>query len=599
MTTTPLPTHAPKPAGDPTVSAAAPSRPVRRAFALAALLLAAGLAVLWDGFTDLCWLAYHDPESSHILLIPPLLAYLFFQRRDAIARACAAPGHGAGSGWLGLPVLALAVLAWEWGYRDDMRVGGHLAVVFWAIGSLVVAFGHRAALRIGWPMLGLILLAVPIPYTVRIAFAVPAQRITAAVAEQALILMTVPVVRTGSVLHLGDTQVGIAEACNGMRMLFAVVLICYAYAVATPMRWWARIALLLLSPAIALACNVVRVVAATWVYGAFSDEAGNMFHDLSGWGTAALAFGVVWTIGHFGDWLGLPIYRDAGPGNASDADRPGPRASTASPPPRPRGLAPALTLAGVALLAGAGVGLNAAHLAPVDAGGYHQHVRAVADGVPYQLGEHGQWLGVDIELPPAATELLSPNVLLARRYEHVQTGEAFAFLFIHCYDARDMLGHYPPVCYPGSGWELTARADHGPDDEGSPITAFDFRRTLAGQAQSLRVLQQFLTPDARPALTMRDINPYAGNHRTRHFGMAQWQIVLHPDTTRDRESLENQAETALRPAVRRLKSALQAEPEVAPTPPPSASVSEQPVRQNSSANTEIDALRRQTISVDS
>lgn len=525
------------------------------AITLAVGLIAAGLALFWTGFTDLCWLAYNDPESSHILLIPPLLVYLAAQRRGAIAQAFAS----AGSGWLGLVPLAVGVFAWEWGYREDMRIGGHLAVVFWVVGSLVVAFGHRAAIAVGWPILGLLLLAVPIPYSIRIGFAVPAQQITAAIAEQALLLTNLPVIRTGSVLHVGDTQVGIAEACNGMRMLFAVGLICYAYAVATPMRAWARVALLVISPLIALACNVVRVVMATWVYGSVSDAAGDMFHDLSGWGTAALAFVVVWALGNAGDWLGLPIYRTAKKKSQPPTVEPaigGAGVRSAARPAACSLRSVALGLGGAAALGVTAFVLSSQHLTPRDAGDYHAKVRAAtAEAIPYKLGEHGQWVGVDVPLPTAATELLSPNVLLAREYRNITSGERFTFLFVHCYDARDMLGHYPPVCYPGNGWDLAgARSRPAPDPE---VSAFDFRQTINKRTEGLRVLQQFLTPDGEKAISMADVRRYAGDHRTRHFGMSQWQVVLPPGDASSSEELEQQAVVALATVLDQLREAVQ------------------------------------------
>lgn len=550
MTATPLPTtpNASR-REDLAHSPVAPSAQGKLAVAitLAVGLIAAGLGLFWTGFTDLCWLAYNDPESSHILLIPPLLVYLAAQRREAIAQAFAS----AGSGWLGLVPLAVGVFAWEWGYREDMRIGGHLAVVFWVVGSLVVAFGHRAAIAVGWPILGLLLLAVPIPYSIRIGFAVPAQQITAAIAEQALLLTNLPVIRTGSVLHVGDTQVGIAEACNGMRMLFAVGLICYAYAVATPMRAWARVALLVISPLIALACNVVRVVMATWVYSSVSEEAGGLFHDLSGWGTAVLAFVVVWTFGNFGRWLGLPIYRDA-------VEAPGGRSSVAGKHRTKSAFARAQTLIAVlggGVMAATSLGLSNAHLSPRDAGDYHQSIRAAVEAFPYKLGAHGEWVGTDVPLPAAAIELLSPNALFAREFRHLATGDRFTFVFVHCYDARDMLGHYPPVCYPGNGWELLATPSG--TSQAANVAAFDFRQTMDHRTWHLRVLQQFLTPDGLPAEAMQEVRRYAGNHETRHFGMAQWQIVLRPDASEAPEVLESEALAVVGPGLERLRRSLE------------------------------------------
>ena len=470
---------------------------------IAAVALAvAGLGVFWIGFKDLAWLAVHDTESSHILLVPPLLIYLLVQRWRSIVR------DGPSAGWLGLPFLLAAVGVWEYGYRHDLRVNGHLAVVLLLIGAWITALGWRAAWR-GLAILGLVLFLIPIPYSVRIQFAVPAQRITAAVAEQVLLAGGADVSRSGSLLRLGATEVGVAEACNGMRMLFAVVLICYAYAVTTPMRAWARVATMLISPVVALAANVVRVVLTAWVYGWATDGTASLFHDLSGWAIAGLAFGMIWALTSLVGWMGIEVFRD--PAKQNRVQRPVPK--TRIPQMVPAGL-------GLVILAG-GLGINQTHLSPLDAGDYHARVRAAAAHLPKTLGPY---VGTNVDLPPAASELLTPNVLLARRYRDLSEGGVFTFLFVQCFDARDMLGHYPTVCYPGQGWKLTRREDL-PDTSVGPVAVFRFSRGVGSSVQELTVAQAFMVPDETLTTDIRAIDRAAGNFRTRHLGAAQWQII--------------------------------------------------------------------------
>ena len=494
----------PRPESDPPKRPAKPDSgwPVWHVFA-AVTLVAAGLGVFWIGCKDLAWLAIHDTESSHILLVPPLLIYLLVQRWRSIVRG------GPSAGWLGLPFLLAAVGVWEYGYRHDLRVNGHLAIVLLLIGAYVTALGWRAAWR-GLAILGLVLFLVPIPYTVRIQFAVPAQRITAAVAEQVLLAGGADVSRSGSLLRLGDTEVGVAEACNGMRMLFAVVLICYAYAVTTPMRAWARVATILISPVVALAANVVRVVLTAWVYGWATDGTAKLFHDLSGWAIAGLAFGMIWGLASLAGWMGIEVFRDsAKPDRAQDRSR----------RPCMRRMVPAGL--GLAILAG-GLAMNQTHLSPLDAGDYHARVRAAAAHVPNTLGPY---VGTNVELPPAASELLTPNVLLARQYRDVSGGSAFTFLFVQCFDARDMLGHYPTVCYPGQGWKLTGRKELL-DTAVGPVAVFGFTRGVGLSVQKLTVAQALIVPGGGVTTNIQAIDRAAGNFRTRHLGAAQWQLVI-------------------------------------------------------------------------
>src|SRR5262245_20175599 len=109
---------------------------------------------------------------------------------------------------------------------------------------------------------------------------------------------------------------------------------------------------------------------------------------------------------------------------------------------RPRYIPAILT---VALL----LGLTAeTHLRPrpEDAEPFHERVLAATSALQNPEG----WTYQDLEMPEAAVALLKPNAKICRQYQ--TPIRPFQFLFIQCRDARDMGGHYPPVCYPSSGW---------------------------------------------------------------------------------------------------------------------------------------------------
>src|SRR5262245_21230560 len=82
---------------------------------------------------------------------------------------------------------------------------------------------------------------------------------------------------------------------------------------------------------------------------------------------------------------------------------------------------------------------------------YHESVRVVAARIPLRVGE---WVGREIEPPEAAVSLLRPNAIRGVRFEHEATKEEVSLTLVQCRDARDMGGHWPPVCYPAHGWTL-------------------------------------------------------------------------------------------------------------------------------------------------
>jgi exosortase len=109
-------------------------------------------------------------------------------------------------------------------------------------------------------------------------------------------------------LSINGMSVAVAEACNGMRMVFALVLVSYAFAFGTPLRGYVRTIILMLSPVAALACNIPRLVATVLVYAyGGSKETGDWFHDIAGWFMLPFAFLLLLGITRALRWALLPV----------------------------------------------------------------------------------------------------------------------------------------------------------------------------------------------------------------------------------------------------------------------------------------------------
>ena len=89
------------------------------------------------------------------------------------------------------------------------------------------------------------------------------------------------------------------------------------------------------------------------------------------------------------------------------------------------------------------------HKEPADTVPYHQKIVKVAASALMRIGD---WMGYDQVTPESAIKLLRPNVIVSKRYLNYVTGETVSFLLVDCTDARDLQGHYPPICYPNQGW---------------------------------------------------------------------------------------------------------------------------------------------------
>lgn len=184
-----------------------------------------------------------------------------------------------------------------------------------------------------------------------------------------------------------------------------------------------------------------------------------------------------------------------------------------------------------------------------DSAAYHQRVRAVAEGVPFHFD---RWLGVDVPVPQGAVSLLKPNVLLSRRYEEMGSGRRLTLLLVHCKDARDILGHYPPVCYAGQGWTLVGSQPRDWTVEDLPIkaTRYTFKPPASEAGELVSIDNFMLLANGTTARDMDEVEVAAQDARRKYFGAAQVQIVYDASVSEaDRASVFDAFVTMLKPLI--------------------------------------------------
>jgi hypothetical protein len=144
--------------------------------------------------------------------------------------------------------------------------------------------------------------------------------------------------------------------------------------------------------------------------------------------------------------------------------------------------------------------------------------------IPFAVGD---WMGRTIPMPEAAIKLLRPSALEARAYESVSTGETANLLFVHCSDARDLLGHYPPVCYQARGLTLTSSSSRDWKLDGTLVTGTRYRFLQDSPvARSEVVVDNFMVlPDGRYGRDMGSVDEVAKDRRLRRLGVAEVQVV--------------------------------------------------------------------------
>jgi exosortase len=271
--------------------------------AFVALALVGGAILAWgEPWLDVLYIARRDNEATHIFLVPFVVGWIVWTRRNQIKRLLPQ------SSYLG-PLLLLA--GWGisfFGYQTQIQALWHGGAVLMALGALGTVVGPQVLLAAAPAVIALGFL-VPVPVTLRQQVAQPLQTMTAGAAQGLCELFAMPVERSGNVLVYNDVRVAVAEACNGMRMVFALFLVAYTFAFVFPLRPAAKVLVLLTSPLLAVVCNVIRLVPTVWVYGHYPDSIAPLFHDLNGWAMLVVAFLLLEGAVRLMGWLQIPVYQ--------------------------------------------------------------------------------------------------------------------------------------------------------------------------------------------------------------------------------------------------------------------------------------------------
>jgi hypothetical protein len=162
---------------------------------------------------------------------------------------------------------------------------------------------------------------------------------------------------------------------------------------------------------------------------------------------------------------------------------------------------------------------------PADAEPFHKRVSSALRQMPTMIGE---WDSREVPIPPAAVALLKPNAYFSRRYTNRNTGRTVDFLLVQCRDARDMGGHYPPVCYPAHGWSPISAKPVEWQVGGKPLPGmeYEFSRIDEAQTFSTVVSNLMILPTGRYVREMSEIRKAAADYLRQFYGAAQIQVVM-------------------------------------------------------------------------
>jgi exosortase len=244
--------------------------------------------------------SWWEQEVSHILLVPIVAVWLAWVRRRRLQRM--RPRRL----WLGPAAAAVAAGLLLWGPRFEIVSFMYLGAALLLAGAVLSVAGWTLLRDFG-PVFGLMLFLVPVPGRVRSWIGEPVEQLTVnlVVGIQTLLGEEVRVVE--QVLLVGGQAVPVDAAFAGLPMVLALVLVAYAFAFSTPLRGYARVVLLLVSPLLAIGCNAVRLAMTLWVVSHAPGTASQLLLGLGAWVMLLAALMLLLSVLRLMEWLELPV----------------------------------------------------------------------------------------------------------------------------------------------------------------------------------------------------------------------------------------------------------------------------------------------------
>jgi len=260
---------------------------VARLRLLAAPLFFAGLVIaslLWTYGPVLSWLMRtwsRDPDYSHGYLVLPFAAALIWVRRRELADGSLAMSRSAIAA--GAALIVLSGIARSAGIYAQIITLEALSIVPCLAGIALCSCGWRAV-RVVWPAVAFLVFMIPLPSGIAAVMSGQLQRVATVASTFVLQLFGLPAVSEGNVIWLSETQIGVAEACSGLRMLVSFAALAVGASLLLRRPLWEKAVMIASVPVLAIIANVARVTATGAAYEFGSAElADRIFHDLAGW----------------------------------------------------------------------------------------------------------------------------------------------------------------------------------------------------------------------------------------------------------------------------------------------------------------------------
>jgi exosortase len=248
---------------------------------LGLLLLAPYIPMLYS--MGKMWL--EDDNMSHGLFVPIAAVFIARDKRHFLATIEPKVNY-----WgLVLVVLGMLMLCIGPPSLPTFVFITRTAFLFSLVGSILFLRGTATLRALAYPLC-LLPLMIPLPGFIYDRLTLPLQLLASLLAENFLTVLGFSVLREGNILHMPTQTLSVAEACSGLRSLYALTFLTLTYAYFFAGRSWRRWVLIAAIIPVAILANAGRVTA-TAIMGTYNPALTvGFYHELLGWTVFVFAF---------------------------------------------------------------------------------------------------------------------------------------------------------------------------------------------------------------------------------------------------------------------------------------------------------------------
>jgi len=227
-----------------------------------------------------------DPDMGHGFFVPVIAGFIVWQKRNELLAIQPQPN------WWGLAVVLIGGVQLIIGTLGVELFLARTSFVIVLIGVVWLLGGDWMLKKLAFPLF-LLFFMVPIDAVIYNQITFPLQLLASRLADGALTLIAVPVLREGNILELPNQRLSVVEACSGIRSLLSLTFLSLVYGYFFEKKTWIRVVLFFSTVPIAIVANSSRVTITGILTQVKPDAAEGFFHEAEGWVIFMVALGIL------------------------------------------------------------------------------------------------------------------------------------------------------------------------------------------------------------------------------------------------------------------------------------------------------------------